>query len=170
MAGFLAGLFLVGHTFGGARLPNVQLIRPERLAFAASKRHWAENTAEPRVHNVPPCSATPVFWDCGLADFRSWGGYMIDHGSAVHPPNNAPWWQTPVSPEKSANSGEPRPTKKGAQRLGVHPYSNTRHPPAGSYRKTPRPGALPERAQGKLAALNCRSTSCLNIRAPKALL
>jgi hypothetical protein len=46
--------------------------RPERLACTVSKRCCAENTAEPPLCSVSPCSTTLAFWDYGLAVFRSW--------------------------------------------------------------------------------------------------
>ena len=90
--------------------------------------------------------------------------------SGLNPSQNAP---SQSLRKKCAATLEPPPTKLATipdYRRERAPYSNTRHPPAGSYRKTPRSGSRPERAQGKLAELNCRSTSCRNIRAPKALL
>src|SRR6266481_5281500 len=46
-------------------------------------------------------------------------------------------------------------------------YSKTKQPPAGSCLNRPRSGMRLDNAQGKLAELNCRSTSCRNILAPK---
>ena len=78
------GRVLVAFFWWG-EAPERLLISPERLACAASKRSWAENTAEPRVYSVPPCPATLVFGIAGWPFSDRGDRYMIDHGSAVDP-------------------------------------------------------------------------------------